>query len=87
MWREARRNQKAAGEHSVRTRRIFETFTAKSDQVLEAMYKNVESDFGKLYAAINEDDEDTFSAKLVPSLGKLGFNVDFYGRGFFPPGA
>jgi energy-coupling factor transporter ATP-binding protein EcfA2 len=87
VWREAKRSQKAASEHSIRARKIFETFAAKSDQVLEAMYKSVETDFGKLYAAINEDDEGTFSAKLVPSLGKLGFNVDFYGRGFFPPGA
>jgi len=32
-------------------------------------------------------DEDTFEARLTPSMGKLGFDVDFYGRGHFPPGA
>lgn len=87
VWREAKRNHKAAAEHGGRMRVIFETFTAQSDQVLESVYKTVEADFGKLYASINQDDEGAFTARLVPSLGKLGFNVDFYGRGFFPPGA
>src|SRR4029077_824486 len=52
-----------------------------------SMYDEVEDDFASLYRFINRDDEETFSAKLVPSMGKLGFGVDFYGRGFFPPGA
>ena len=47
----------------------------------------MEQFFGKLYRLINHDDEERFEAKLKPSLGKLGFDVDFYGRGFFPPGA
>jgi hypothetical protein len=47
----------------------------------------VEKDFASLYGFINREDEDNFKAHLIPSLGKLGFDVDFYGRGFFPPGA
>jgi len=52
-----------------------------------SLYADVEKDFAALYGFVNRDDEDAFEAKLVPSLGKLGFDVDFYGRGFFPPGA
>src|SRR5712692_5151163 len=51
------------------------------------MYADVEADFAGLYRFINRDDEAKFRAELVPSMGKLGFGVDFYGRGFFPPGA
>ena len=51
------------------------------------IYADVEKDFASLYRFTNRDDEDKFNAKLIPSLGKLGFDVDFYGRGFFPPGA
>ena len=54
---------------------------------LEDVYKKVEKDFTAFYRFINADDEDTFEARLTPSMGKLGFDVDFYGRGHFPPGA
>lgn len=54
---------------------------------LEGLYKEVEANFIELYRFINNDDEADFTAQLTPSIGKLGFNVDFYGRGYFPPGA
>src|SRR5207249_1246764 len=57
------------------------------NEVLEGLYRQVEQDFADLYREINKDDESGFTAKLTPSLGKLGFDVDFYGRGHFPPGA
>jgi hypothetical protein len=47
----------------------------------------VETAFSGYYRKINEEDESTFTAKLLPSIGKLGFDVDFYVRGHFPPGA
>lgn len=37
------------------------------------------------YRIINHEDESAFEAKLEPSMGRLGFNVDFYGRGFDQP--
>lgn len=54
---------------------------------LEKIYQSVERTFSAYYRKINADDESTFTGKLMPSLGKLGFDVDFYGRGHFPPGA
>jgi hypothetical protein len=47
----------------------------------------VQEDFSSFYRAINEDDEAKFTAKFTPSAGKLDFDVNFYERGLFPPGA
>lgn len=87
VWRDATRKQEAAKDLSQRTRQIYDLYASTSDQVLTGIYSDVEKDFTALYRFANRDDEDEFNAKLVPSMGKLGFDVDFYGRGFFPPGA
>jgi recombinational DNA repair ATPase RecF len=86
-WREARRKHKAASEQAVLARKISDTYVATSDALLIGLYAEVQKDFAALYRFINKNDENAFTAKLVPSIGKLGFDVDFYGRGFFPPGA
>jgi RecF/RecN/SMC N terminal domain len=87
VWREAMRKQNAAKDRAKRARQVFDIYAKTSDEVLAALYAEVEKDFAALYGFVNRDDEDAFEAKLIPSLGKLGFDVDFYGRGFFPPGA
>lgn len=77
-----------ASEHRAQTARtVFETYGTVTTAALEGIYKKVEGYFAKLYRLINHDDENEFTAHLSPSIGKLGFDVDFYGRGFFPPGA
>lgn len=86
-YRNAALAAKAAEDRATTARLVFETYGRVTTEALEAIYKNVEGDFTKLYRLINYDDEDKFDAKLKPSLGKLGFDVNFYGRGFFPPGA
>lgn len=55
--------------------------------MLEGIYKTVEKDFTDFYRIINSEDEGKFEGALKPSVGKLAFDVDFYGRGQFPPGA
>jgi recombinational DNA repair ATPase RecF len=70
-----------------RADRIYSIFGETTTRALETIYEEVQSAFSELYREINKPDEGTFTAKLLPSLGKLGFNVDFYGRGQFPPGA
>lgn len=87
VWRETKRNQKTATEQARRARQVSDIYGAASDNVLVGLYAEVQKDFAALYGYINRNDEKAFSAKLVPSMGKLGFDVDFYGRGFFPPGA
>lgn len=72
---------------SERAAKIFATYGEVTTASLEKIYKDVETAFSGYYSKINEDDESSFTAKLMPSIGKLGFDVDFYGRGHFPPGA
>ncbi|MEP4645421.1 MAG: chromosome segregation protein SMC, partial [Lentilitoribacter sp.] len=54
---------------------------------LESLYEMVEADFSKFYRILNDGDEEKFVAKLQASEGKLDFDVNFYERGLFPPGA
>ncbi len=76
-----------AKEKSTASLTIFNTYNSVATKILENLYKDVEANFTELYRFINSDDEATFTAQLTPSSGKLGLNVDFYGRGYFPPGA
>lgn len=56
-------------------------------KVLEDIYKKVAGDFTKYYRVVNRDDEQKFVGNLKAAPAKLNFDVDFYGRGLFPPGA
>ena len=67
--------------------KIADTYARISDRVLTDLYEEVEQDFSRYYSLIHHEDEGSFSARLTPSIGKLGFAVNFYGRGNFPPGA
>lgn len=78
----------AAGKvRADRAEKVFKTFGTVTTNALEKIYEDVETAFASYYRKINEEDEQAFTAKLMPSIGKLGFDVDFYGRGHFPPGA
>lgn len=72
---------------SERASKVSANYGTVTTAALENIYKDVESAFASYYRKINEEDEKSFTAKLMPSIGKLGFDVDFYGRGHFPPGA
>lgn len=78
---------RTAEDRATKARKVFNLYKQTSDAALEKVYEDVQGHFADLYRRINSDDEEAFEAKLTPSLGKLGFGVDFYGRGFFPPGA
>ena len=66
---------------------VVQAYGSTSNRVLEEIYNDVQKDFTEYYRIINEDDEDKFEGMLTPSPAKLAFDVDFYGRGKFPPGA
>ena len=68
-------------------KKVFEIYATATTAALNTIYQKVEHEFREFYRAINSDDESAFEAQLTPSIGKLGFDVNFYGRGFFPPGA
>jgi len=65
---------------------VYDRYNTVSNTVLEGIYDAVAKEFTEFYKAIN-DDEGMFVGELKAELAKLSFNVDFYGRGTFPPGA
>ncbi|MCS4242693.1 recombinational DNA repair ATPase RecF [Rhizobium sp. BIGb0125] len=83
----ARLKSEAFSVRAIQARNAAKCYDDVTTAALEKIYQEVETEFADYYRKINEDDENTFTAKLMPSIGKLGLNVDFYGRGHFPPGA
>lgn len=81
----AARQLKKAETEAALSRKIYDVYAEVSTSVLDGIYKEVQNDFTELYKFINEEDEGGFDARLMPSIGKLGFDVDFYGRGYFRP--
>ncbi|MFG1382779.1 AAA family ATPase [Xanthobacter versatilis] len=86
-WRQAMTKYAAGKAKADAAAKVHALYGTTTDKALEAIYKEVEAEFRSYYRDINGDDESEFEAQLTPSLGKLGFEVDFYGKGFFPPGA
>lgn len=87
LWRQAMKKYSAGKAKADTAAKVHALYGTTTDEALEAIYKEVEAEFRSYYRDINGDDESRFEAQLTPSLGKLGFEVDFYGKGFFPPGA
>jgi len=77
----------AAAKRAETAANVSAQYGAVSTTILEGIYDTVEKDFTDYYTFINRDDEEKFAGTLTPSVGKLAFDVDFYGRGKFPPGA
>lgn len=67
--------------------KVLNYYNQSCIKVLEEIYDKVAHDFSDYYRTINNEDENNFSGKLTSAPAKLGFDVDFYGRGLFPPGA
>ncbi len=67
--------------------KIHKTYGDVKTAELQNMYANVAKTFRDFYRSINADDESTFDAKLKPTETRLDLDVDFYGRGYFPPAA
>ena len=86
-YREAMRKHKAAEIALNTAKEAYKTYCDVLEEELNTLYSEVEKDFSAFYRAINGDDEATFTAKLTPSEGSLGLDVNFYERGLFPPGA
>lgn len=68
-------------------KKVLDHYGKTSNAVLEEIYDSVADDFSDYYRIINRDDEEQFIGKLQSAPAKLNFDVDFYGRGLFPPGA
>lgn len=83
---EANRTDKECSQRSTVAEKVYDLYVQTSNDVLEKIYNAVAKEFTALYKAIN-DDEGKFIGELKAEPAKLSFNVDFYGRGTFPPGA
>lgn len=77
---------KSMAAQSAVARNVHDHYNTVSNAVLEGIYDAVAKEFTEFYKAIN-DDEGKFVGELKAEPAKLSFNVDFYGRGTFPPGA
>lgn len=66
---------------------VLDAYNKTATQVLDTIYDKVAKDFTEFYRQINREDEGAFVGALESAPAKLNFNVDFYGRGLFPPGA
>ncbi|UWQ46868.1 AAA family ATPase [Leisingera aquaemixtae] len=77
---------KAMASRNKIAQKVHSHYDTVSNSVLEGIYDAVAKEFTDFYKAIN-DDEGKFVGELKAEPAKLSFNVDFYGRGTFPPGA
>lgn len=82
----AAKNAKTLVARNAVAQNVYENYNTVSNTVLEGIYDAVAKEFTDFYKAIN-DDEGMFTGQLKAEPAKLSFNVDFYGRGVFPPGA
>lgn len=62
-------------------------FVEIRDEVLDTIYQSVSGEFARLYRRLHKEDESLFRAKMYPREAGLHLDVDFYGRGMFPPNA
>lgn len=72
---------------SIVAQKVLDHYNNTAKTVLEGIYAQVAKDFSNYYLIINQEDEEKFVGKLTSEPAKLSFDVDFYGRGLFPPGA
>lgn len=65
----------------------YDAWCAAMESELDALYEAVEDDFSNFYRLLNDGDEQKFVARFKATEGRLDFDVNFYERGLFPPGA
>jgi len=64
---------------------LLEVFDNARSEILDELYNTIEARFTELYKVLHSSDEENFVAELKSDGAKLNFEVDFYGRGRFPP--
>ena len=86
-YRAAIRKHKAAEAASALASEAYNVYCTVLEEELNVLYDEVQKDFSTFYREVNQEDEKGFTAKLTPTEGSLGFDVNFYDRGLFPPAA
>jgi len=89
-WRiyiESLEEKKASEKTKTRADLILSNFEQARDSVLEGIYDEVRNNFERYYKTLHSEDEYSFSSKISHEEAELIFEVNFYGRGMFPPHA
>ena len=72
---------------SKRSQSLLDSFQESRDSVLGSLYSRVADRFAEYYGMLHDHERDNFRAKLRSRRAALDFEVDFMGRGSFPPNA
>jgi len=86
-YREAMRKSAASELAFKAAKTAYDVYCGVLEEELNKLYDEVQKDFSDFYREINNEDEADFMAKLTPTEGSLALDVNFYGRGLFPPAA
>jgi recombinational DNA repair ATPase RecF len=85
--REASKTKEAAEAAKATAKVAYDAYCAIQEAELNSLYEEVQQDFSTFYRALNGQDESKFTARFTPTAGSLGFDVNFYERGLYPPAA
>ena len=69
------------------SRLILEHFENARNSILNDMFEKINSNFVNFYKELHGEDEKDFKSSLIPDEAKVVFEVDFYNKGMFHPGA
>lgn len=78
---------KKAGRISKNANSVLAHFEKARDKILQNVFDKINDDFCSLYKELHGDDEKDFESSFIPKESELLFEVDFYKRGKFHPGA
>ncbi len=70
-----------------RSETLLVSYEKQRDTVLASIYEGIKQRFTELYRALHDIDESEFESELRPDGAGMRFEVDFYGRGKYPPNA
>ncbi len=86
-WRAASHDLRGREAKAKVARTVFDAYAKTYEDGLNQIYLDVQREFADFYKFVNEEDEGGFSAILAANQSSLDLEVDFYGKGKFPPSA
>lgn len=86
-WRDKSRELVKCIARAAASKTVFDTYSQTYEDGLNKIYLDVQDEFAAFYKSVNAEDESGFTAILEASKSGLDLNVDFYGKGKFPPSA
>jgi hypothetical protein len=87
-WKSLERGRRQLDVLAARRRRcvaLTNAFEKAREAALGGLYGDIEARFVTYYRTLHDNESPTFAASLKPEKAGLKLEVDFYGRGKFPP--